>query len=356
MLGLKSKFRVGLDIGTHAIKIAAVEKIGPRYRLAKWKCYDLYPEGTKYDPEGPKKSVAVPALMKIMQELELQPKKIKRLASSIGGSNVAAKEIASIMQTEAEMHSSIRLEARKHIPLDGTDTVVDYQILGDDPNDSDKVRVLVIATTKKQFESHQDFMREIDLKPGIMDVEPLATLNSYIVNSQLPENGVVVFLNMGARKTNLTVFGRRDMFFTRDLNLAGYDFTKELMNIYDLEYHAAEIVKKEQGMEPSLEKKKSSDGDSLSLAEKTSFEKLGDEINRSLRYYVKETGQSVFDHFVLIGGGATLPGLDTYLSNKFNLPIELYNPFNQLDSRVPIHETNPSQFATAVGLAIRGDL
>jgi len=146
------------------------------------------------------------------------------------------------------------------------------------------------------------------------------------------------------------------MFFTRDLNLAGYDFTKELMNIYDLEYHAAEIVKKEQGMEPSLEKKKSSDGDSLSLAEKTSFEKLGDEINRSLRYYVKETGQSVFDHFVLIGGGATLPGLDTYLSNKFNLPIELYNPFNQLDSRVPIHETNPSQFATAVGLAIRGDL
>ena len=126
--------------------------------------------------------------------------------------------------------------------------------------------------------------------------------------------------------------------------------------MYDLDYDVAEKVKKEQGMEPALEKKKSDSGDTLALAQKSSMEKLGDEINRSLRYYVKETGQSVFVHFVLVGGGAMLPGLDTYLNNKFNLPIELYNPFNQLDSRIPIDASNPSQFAVAVGLAIRGDM
>lgn len=356
MLGFKSKLRVGLDIGTHAIKIAAVEKIGPRYRLAKYKCLDLYGEGSKYDPEGPKKSVAVPALMKLMQEIELQPKSVKRIASSIGGDNVAAKEITSMMQTETEMNSSILLEARKHIPLDGSDTVVDYQIMGDDPKESDKVRVLVIATTKKNFESHQDFLREIDLRPGVMDVESLAVLNSYIINSQLPDNGVVVFLDIGAKKTNLSVFGRNDMFFSRDLKIGGFDFTKELMDNYGLEYLEAEKVKREQGMEPNLEKKKSGEGDSLSLVEKTSLEKFGDEINRSLRYYVKETGQSVFVHFVLVGGGAMLPGLDTYLNNKFNLPIELYNPFNQLDSRITIDAPNPSQYAAAIGLAIRGDM
>lgn len=356
MLGLKSNLRIGLDIGTHSIKLVAVEKVGPRFRLAKWKVHELYTGGRSFDPEGPKKSVAVPALMKVMNELGIVPKKIKHLASCVGGLQVAAKEISSIVQTEAEMASSILLEARKHIPLDGSETVVDYQILGDDVTDSDKVRVLLIATTRKLYEGHQDYLREIDLKPGIIDIDSLAMLNSYMIGSQLPDNGVVIFLNIGAKKTGLSVYGRRDTFFTRDLLSGGYNFTKELMDNYDLDYDTAEQVKKEQGMSPDLPRKLKEDSTSLAIAEKSSMEKLGDEINRSLRYYVKESGQSVFTHIVLTGGGVLLPGLDTYLNNKFNLPIELFNPFNQLESRTPIQAENPYQMATAIGLAMRGDL
>jgi len=356
MFGLGSKLRVGLDLGSHTIKIAVVEKVGPRFRLVKWKSQELYTGGDRYDPEGPKKSVAVPQLMKMMNELGLVPKRIKRLASCIGGQQVAAKEISSIIQTEAEMATSLLLEARKHIPLDGSETVVDYQILGDDVTDSDKVRILLIATTRKNYETHQDFLREIELKPGIIDIEALATMNSYLIYSQLPDEGVVIFLNLGARRTILSVFGRRDMFFSRDLPIGGQTFTDELMQKYGLDYEEAEQVKKEQGMEPDLERKTGNGASSLSLAEKLTFDKLGDEINRSLRFYVKDSGQSVFTHIVLTGGSAMLTGLDTYLSNKFNLPMELYDPFNQLDSRVPVEAGNPYQMSAAIGLAIRGDL
>lgn len=356
MFGLRSNLRVGLDLGSHSIKLVVLEKVGPRFRVLKWKCSEIYTGGDVYDPEGPKKSVAVPQLMKVFNELQLQPKKIKRLASCIGGQQVAAKEILSIMQTEEEMASSLLLEARKHIPLDGSETVVDYQILGDDPNESDKVRILLVATTRKSYEGHQDFLREIELKPGIIDIEALSVLNSYVINSQIPDEGVMIFLHMGAKRVVLSVFGRRDMFFSRDLPIGCQTFTEELMNIYGLSYEEAERVKREQGMQPDLPKKGGDDAEALSLAEKTSLEKLGDEINRSLRFYVKDSGQSVFTHFVVTGGGSGLPGLDTYLNNKFNLPVEIYNPFNQLDSRVPIDMENSAQMAAAVGLAIRGDL
>lgn len=356
MLGLRSNLRVGLDLGSHSIKVAVVEKVGPRYRLVKWHCSELYTGGDKYDPEGPKKSVAVPHLMQVMQAIDLAPKKIKRLASCIGGGQVAAKEIVSLMQTESEMASSLLLEARKHIPLDGSETVVDYQILGDDPNESDKVRILLVATTRKLYEMHQDYLREIELKPGIVDVEPLAVLNSYVIHSPMADEGVGIFLNLGAKKTTLSAYGPRDTFFSRDLNIGGWHFTDELMMQYGLSYEEAEKVKKEQGMTPDLPRKGAKDAESLGLAEKSVMEKLGDEINRSLRYYVKESGQSVFTHIILTGGGAILPGLDTYLSNKFNLPLELYNPFNQLDSRVDVDTDNPYQMAGAIGLAIRGDL
>ncbi len=355
MFGMGSNLRVGLDIGTHSIKVAVVEKVGPRFRLVKWKCHELYTGGERYDPEGPKKSIAVPALAKIFGELGLAPKKVKHLASCIGGLQVSAKEISSMMQTEQEMASSLLLEARKHIPLDGSETVVDYQIMGDDVKETDKVRVLLVATTRKLYEGHQDYLREIELKPGIIDIEPLAVLNSYIIHSQLPDEGVIIFLHLGAKRTMIGVFGRRDTFFTRDLPVGGQHFTDELMRIYGLDYGEAEEVKRTSGMSPNLEKKLG-EGAGLGMSDRTTFEKLGDEINRSLRYYVKESGQSVFTHFVLTGGGAGLIGLDSYLSNKFNLPIELYNPFNQLDSRVPIDTPNPYQMAPAIGLAIRGDL
>ncbi|MDP8239019.1 MAG: type IV pilus assembly protein PilM [Candidatus Hatepunaea meridiana] len=356
MFGLRSKLRIGLDLGSHSIKIAVIEKVGPRFRLVNWKCSEMYTGGDRYDPEGPKKSVAVPQLMKIMIDMNITPKRVKRIASCIGGHLVSVKEISSIMQTEAEMATSLLLEARKHIPLDGSETIVDYQLMGDDVTDTDKVRVLLVATTRKNYETHQDLLREIEIKPGIIDIEPLASLNSYLINSQLPDEGVVVFLHIGAKKTILSVYGRRDQFFSRDLPIGGQIFTDELINQYNLDYQEAEKVKKEQGMTPDIEKKSKDDASSLSLAEKSTFEKFGDEINRSLRFYVKETGQSVFTHFVLTGGGALLPGLDTYMNNKFNLPMELYNPFNQLDSRIPIDSDNPYQMATAIGLAIRGDL
>ncbi len=356
MFGLRSNLRIGLDLGSHSIKLVAVEKVGPRYRLAKWKCVELYTGGDHYDPEGPKKSVAVPQLMKMFTELQLPPKRIKRLASCIGGQHVSAKEISSILQTEVEMASSLLLEARKHIPLDGSETVVDYQILGDDVTDSDKVRVLLVATTRKNYEMHQDYLREIELKPGIIDIESLACVNSYVIHSQMPDEGVAIFLNIGAKRTTLSVYGRRDSFFTRDLPVGGQAFTEELIREYGLDYQEAEKVKREQGMTPDLEKKRGNGETSLALSEKSTFEKLGDEINRSLRFYVKETGQSVFTHIILTGGSVMLPGMDTYLNNKFNLPIELYNAFNQLDSRVPIEAENPYQMAAAIGLAIRGDL
>jgi type IV pilus assembly protein PilM len=356
MFGMGSNLRVGLDIGSHSIKIAVVEKVGPRFRLVKWKIHELYTGGEKYDPEGPKKSVAVPALAKILGEVGLVPKKVKHLASCIGGQLVSAKEISSMMQTEQEMASSLLLEARKHIPLDGSETVVDYQIMGDDVKETDKVRVLLVATTRKLYETHQDYLREIELKPGVIDIEPLAVLNSYIIHSQLPDEGVIVFLHLGAKRAILSVFGRRDMFFTRELPIGGQHFTDELMRNYGLDYGEAEAIKKSQGMNPNIEKKSTSESGGLGMSDRTTFEKLGDEVNRSLRYYVKESGQSIFTHFVLTGGGSCLIGLDAYLSNKFNLPIEQYNPFNQLDSRVPVDAPNPAQMAAAIGLAIRGDL
>jgi type IV pilus assembly protein PilM len=351
VFALKSSLRVGLDIGSHAIKMVAAEKGSHgRMKLVKALSRDMYTGQEKYDPDGPKKVAVVPLLLEMFQEVGVRPKRIAHLASSIGALNQAAKEIRTLQLSEAEMASSILQEARKHVPLDGTESIVDYQVMGEDTREADKVRVLVAATTKRMFDAHVDMLHEAELKPGIVDLEPLAAANSYLGHVELPDEGVIVFLNLGARRTNLLIFGRRDMFFSRDLPVGGYMFTEDIMKKLGLKWLEAEEMKKSQGLDvKSL--KAAGGADAFALADKSPLEKLSDEVNRSLRYYAKETGQGFFVRIEMVGGMGENRELAEHLSGKFNIEVRAYDPFAAMDGAGEVRHR--PQYAAAVGLAYR---
>jgi type IV pilus assembly protein PilM len=354
VFALKSGLRVGLDIGSHAVKMVVTEKGGHgRVKLVQALSRDLYTGQDKYDPDGPKKTQVVPVLLEMFQELGVRPKRIAHLASCIGGLNQAAKEIRTIQLSDEEMASSILQEARKHVPLDGSESVVDYQIMGEDPKEADKVRVIVAATTKRMFDAHVDMLREAELKPGIIDLEPLAAANSYLGHVELPDDGVVVFLNIGARRTNLLLLSRKEMFFSRDLPVGGYNFTEEIMKKTNARFDEAEQMKKTQGI--SVKPLKTAEGggafEGLALAEKSAMEKLGDEVNRSLRYYVKETGQSFFTHMEVVGGMAESRDVTDYLASKFSIEVRAYDPFAFMEGVRDVRHR--PQYAAAAGLAAR---
>ncbi len=355
MFGMQSNLRVGLDIGSHAIKMVVSEKgAHGRQKLVKAITRNIYSGQEKYDLDGPKKTTIVPLMLEMFQEIGVKPKRLTHLGSSVGGLNQAAKEIRTMQMTEDEMASSIMQEARKHLPLDGSESVVDYQIIGEDPKDADKVRVLIAATTKRVLDNHLDILRELELKPGVVDLEPLAAMNSYLMRGDLPDDGVVVFLNIGARRTNLLIIGRKDMFFSRDLPVGGYTFTEEIMKKLGCKFGEAEEIKRTQGIGARGLKTvggEDATSDALSLADKAVIERLADEINRSLRYYVKETGQSFFTRMEIVGGTAESIDLCDFLSKRFSIEVRAFDPFSTMDGSSDVR--NRFQFAAAVGLAYR---
>jgi type IV pilus assembly protein PilM len=353
MFGFKSNLRVGLDVGSHSIKVALLERSGSKQRLVDYRIREIYTGEDNYNPDGPRNAQVVPLLIEIFYELGISPKRIRYLASSVGGHTTSAKEINSLQMSEEEMASALLLEARKHLPLDGSETVVDYQVIGDDPKDSEKVRVLLTATTKKTFEAHLELLREVELTPGVIDLEQLAAINSYMLFNELPDEGVIAFLNVGCKKTTLVVVGRKDMFFTRDIPVAGMHFTNDLIRLMNVEYPDAENHKKTKGMGTNGVSVAAAEGGGLKLAEKAAIDKFGDELNRSLRFYVKETNQSMFTRLVLAGGSAMLPELKTFLEGRFNVPVETHDPLVHIDLG-GLSVPNPPQLSTAVGLALRG--
>ena len=93
----------------------------------------------------------------------------------------------------------------------------------------------------------------------------------------------------------------------------------------------------------------------LRLASKGVLDRFGEEVNRTLRYYVKETSQSFFTKFVLLGGGAGLSEIQEFIAGKFNVTVEAYDPFQRLEMVSENGGGIPSQYAGAVGLALRED-
>jgi type IV pilus assembly protein PilM len=70
-------------------------------------------------------------------------------------------------------------------------------------------------------------------------------------------------------------------------------------------------------------------------------------------------GESAIQKILLAGGGSKLPGLADYLAKRFEIPVEVFDPFRQIE--VDAKKFDPDymreiipEMAVAVGLALRG--
>ena len=88
------------------------------------------------------------SIQDLTKEMGINPKKVKNLVTSISGHGVSVKQVSTMEMSEDEMINSLEFEARKHIPMDGTDAVIDYQVLGPNKTEVDKIDVALIACTK----------------------------------------------------------------------------------------------------------------------------------------------------------------------------------------------------------------
>lgn len=350
MFGASSRLVLGLDVGTYSVKAILLEHLKQGYKVIR-SGYKLVNRNLgQYDPSKFNVPDTVAAIGSLMSEMKIKPAKMKALVSSIGGTATSLKEIRSIQMTDEELATSLQFEARKHLPLDDSDSLIDYQVLGEDPSDPEKLRILLVATTRKMYATHEDILLQSGFKPGMVDLEQLAIVNTYFGLEGYPEEGVVMFLNIGARMTSVVIDGRKDRIFARDIPIAGHRFTNEIASKYDLEYGAAEEKKFSEGVDAILGQK-ATDAGALSIQETTSLDELLGEINRTIRYYIKETGQNNFAAVVMMGGSAQMKGLEEYLAGKLDVTIEKYNPFPALHGDIP--QDYLCQHGISVGLALR---
>lgn len=349
---------LGLDIGRQYVKMVATEKTKDGYRVLDAGSRLVPDANTAFDPEKIDRSHWVMAVRELFKQQGFNPKKAKALITGIGGSSASIKQITTMEMPSDELESAMTFEARKHIPMDGTDAVIDYQILGSNKREVDKIDVGLVACTKGVLTNHMDLIKECGLKAGVVDVNPIAMSNAFSFVKDIPEDGLVVMLDIGAVSSGLVVYGKGQQFFTRDLPVGGHHFVKELSEKKEIGYIDSQDLLFKEGL-AALSSKSSEDSSNdgaVGIAERTVYDNLVEDMRRSLRFYAKQTGQSFFLKIFLTGGGASTPGLTSFINEKLNIECAVFDPFENVESSENLSISNSSQFTTALGLGIRGGM
>lgn len=347
----KSKPIVGLDIGSFALKLVELKakKKGAETR------YELTSIG--YEPV-PYQSIVEGSIMdstavaEAIQHVFYDSKaKTNHIAFSVSGSSVIVKRIEVQRLNPDEMHEHILWEARPHIPFTPDEVNIDYEVIDTPDSSPDRVGVILSAVRKEKMNDYLNVITSASKIASVVDLDSFAALNSILLNYDLYREKVLAIINIGASISNVIISKAGHPVFVRDIAFGGNQFTDLLQKELNLKYEKAEAVKKGRAVE----------GISAAAVKpiiNIVLNDLRNEIKKTFEFYRSNTTEGRIDNILLCGGSANLEAITDFFSQEFDIPVEVVNPFNNIDINYKKFDLNfikdmAPLFTVAVGLALR---
>lgn len=326
----KEKFSVGLDIGTQSIKCVKL-KTGNDIELVS---FDL--EESQFDPTEVLKKI------KHSQDADL-------VNIAFSGSSTVIRYVNFLRMNKVELRQALKFEAQKYIPFSLAEVNLDAEILKNDLPEN-KMLALIAALKKDLLQQRLKSLEIAGLRPNVIDIDSLALVNAFNFNYpkvDVAENKSICLLNIGTSNSNINILDNGIPRLSRDIHTAGASFTKKLMDLFGVDFKAAEELK----INPPPDQ-----AEKIKAGIESVLTSLAVEIRTSFDYYESQNTPSVAKIF-LSGGSSRIAGLAEMLSVCLGIPVESWDPFRQIKISEEIESEKlkkfNGQFNIAVGLALR---
>lgn len=327
----KERLSVGLDIGTSVIKIVKI-----KFSKETTELCDFNLEPTPVDLE--------PVLKRISESGDT-----KNINISVCGPSVIIRYVNFPKMNDVELKQALKFEAQKHIPFSIAEVNLDAYILKSELADN-KMLVLLAAVKKEFITQRLKSFVAAGLNVNTIDIDSLALINAFNFNYSSDDNlknKTVALLNIGASFSNLNILESGIPHLSRDIHIAGNNFTQRLQDTLGLDKKAAEELK----LNPDKERL-----NNVTMAIESVLSNLADELRTSFDYYESQSASSVVKIF-LSGAGGNFLGLKDILANSLGIEVEYWDPLRQVNLSNSVDQekirAKSYQLAVAVGLAIR---
>lgn len=270
------------------------------------------------------------------------------------------KSFAQVIQmpkmTDTELRLAVPFEAENYIPLPIDKVYLDFQVINLKEANLNHLDLLINVMAKPIVNSYISCFKRIGLIPCILEVESQSIVRVFTNNNT--KNTPIIFVDFGETKTSLIIYSENSIRFTVAISISSNQLTKAIADNLNISFNEAEKLKIQYGIE---------DGSDKSIKDLTSamnpiLQKLVEQIKKYLDFYRGHSSHEYFhssgdvEKIILCGGGSNLRGLTGFLSKELKIPVELGNPFINIDKSKKINfpEKRAMSFATAMGAALRG--
>jgi type IV pilus assembly protein PilM len=341
----KNELVVGLDIGSHAIKVCQLKRTSTGYAIVTLGSTVL-PEGAVEDGTLNDPEIVSKAISELFQNLKIKNKKV---GFSISGYSVIVKKVNLAIMEDAQLEEHIMAEAEQYIPFDIDDVYLDFQDLKTAAKDTDRTDVMLVAAKKEIVDDYLEMLRSLSLVPVIVDVDGFALENTYEYNYQKNED--VALVDIGASKMSINIISRGISVVARDIIVGSRQLTEQIQNVFDIEFEEAEALK--LGSAQDEDKR-----DEIEEIFSTTCTQWILEIKKAIDLYHSNHLDFPLKKLIVSGGGAKVSGLIDFLAQETGLEVEIFNPFLNMSSNSkkidPEYLKNIGpEMAIATGIALR---
>ncbi len=346
------KISVGLDIGTHSVKIVKLRFIKDIVEVCG---FDSAPANLKL----------ADTLKRIKEE-----QKIDNVNIGFCGPATVIRYVDFPRMAEHELKQALKFEAQKHIPFPISEINLDSYILKEDTQNN-RMLVLLAGVKKDLAGERMKLIEGSGLKIKAIDLDSIALFNAFKFSqlsaaaaalesipaaqtagagktTVLAKEKAVALLNIGSSMSSLDIIENGILRLIRYIPIAGNNFTQKLMDIFNLDISSAQDLK----ISPDKERQ-----DKISACFEPILSNLIKETRLGLDYFESQSASSVSKIF-LSGAGAKLPGLESAFLSLLGLELDYWDPFKRISLSASIDTERlkglSGELAVAVGLALRG--
>jgi type IV pilus assembly protein PilM len=312
---------VGLDIGTEAVRAAAVDSGSGTPVLRRFGEMPLPPgsvaAGEIVDPGAV--SEAVGALWKRLR----LPR--RRVVVGIANQRVIVRQIDVPALGEDELTEALPFLAQDAIPIPVEEAVLDYVPLEEFSSEDGEplLSVLTVAAQREMVDALIDIAAMAGLDLLAVDLQAFALVRGALGTRLLDSGeGSTALVDIGGGLTQIVVVKDGIVRFVRILPVGGGAFTESLVVGMSIDRVAAEELKREVGVLPEgVPEGDDREGRAGMLLTRTA-DALVDDVRGSINYYLSQAGEDALDRIVVAGNGARLPHLANRLGRSLGARIE----------------------------------
>jgi type IV pilus assembly protein PilM len=343
----KNVSRVGLDIGNRSLKLVEIKELKGELHLTAIGVKEL-PSGVIDSGDIKDKNAFIDAVTTLVDQCDPN---IIDVVISLGGQGILSDKFNVKIDPSENVEETILWEASQRSPFDVEDITLSYKILRQFP-EKNEVEVLLVAAKNFIMQNYIDTLYEAGLRPVVVDVDTYAFNNCYAMESVAEATlDTLVLIDIGYVGCRV-IFVKNGLYHSsREITTAGDFFIKTLQKQLKVPEQDAQALLQGRELPNVLQEDFDS---SLSYA----LEEFGSSFDMAFSYLKKTEDVDSVDKVVLCGGGAYIPNILPFLSDRMDAEVVRSNPFNFLRYDPGLfRDINPEQISAlltvAVGLALR---